>query len=390
MIRWAVTALAAAIGFTVEWLSWDGDSLTRWGTELPAALIIGADIAALTAAALAWRKPWTGIGVAISLASVLLIVTPAWQPFTAVLIACFIAGRLLPATEARLALAISAVPLLLGHWSTTQRLWPDHPGELMLFGGLWLAVLAAIWGVGRMLHRSSARVISLERSLEEAERVARVTERRAIARDLHDIVGHSLAGILLQASGARALARAAGPGSVKAQERVSTALGHIEGTAHQAMRELHRLLGTMHADDGAGTEDGSPSLGGIAYLGDLIETTRAGGIEVRLSGTGHPQPLDRSVDLAVYRCVQEGLANVMKHAGAGARVQISIDWGAELVVELCSSGGNANRMAVDRIQLSGGFGLAGLAERLASVGGTLGAGPAEDGFHLQARIPLAT
>ncbi|MFT3876456.1 MAG: histidine kinase [Propioniciclava sp.] len=388
-MRWAITVVAAVTGFMVEWVSWDGGTTTRWGAHVPVAVFVGADLLAIAAAVMAWRRPRLGQAIAVSLSLALAVSMPEWQPFTATVISCFVMGRLGSPRQALVGLGVSIVAIMTTQWSTLVRMKEFDP----FFGGLgyvlWLGVLVGPWAVGRMINRASARMVSLERSLEEAERAARLAERRIVARDLHDIVAHSLAGILLQASGARALTVAAGPPAGSTQERVSTALGHIESAAHQALRELHRLLDALQAAEATDLHDAGERLGGLAHLDDLIDPTRANGIDVQVRETGQPRPLDRSVDLAVYRCIQEGLANVMKHAGPGAQVRISIDWGSELAVDVLSSGGNSGAAPAARLRVSGGHGLAGLTERLASVGGTFEATQEVEGFRLRARIPLA-
>ncbi|MGH3756015.1 MAG: sensor histidine kinase, partial [Pseudonocardiaceae bacterium] len=209
-------------------------------------------------------------------------------------------------------------------------------------------------------------------------------ERRRIARELHDIVSHSVTVIVLQAAGA---ARIADTNFAQ----VTQSLAHIETTGKQAMGELRRLLGVLEADDPPSQPAGTSDLGpqpGLADVTKLLTSLRATGMPVTVHVTGTPRNLDPSVDLAAYRIVQEGLTNVLKHAGKDSNPHLRLRWDTHnLLIQIDN---DTNPAQAHRSQaLSVGRGLAGLRERAHAAGGHLHAGPHDSGYRLTATVPLA-
>jgi signal transduction histidine kinase len=232
---------------------------------------------------------------------------------------------------------------------------------------------------------SQRHVQHLEREREtvrEAEAVA--AERRRIARELHDIVSHAVTVIVLQAAGA---ARVAATDFAQ----VTQSLAHIETTGKQAMAELRRLLGVLEAGDPTRYTVGLGELGpqpGLADVTELLTTLQATGMPVTVHIEGTPRNLDPSVDLAAYRIVQEGLTNVLKHAGKDSNPQLRLSWKTQnLLIQIDN---DTNPTQAHRGQtLSVGRGLVGLRERVHAAGGNLHAGPHHHGGHrLTATIPL--
>lgn len=396
LIRWLVTAVLVVAGFAFELTLWGttadvglgGTVELRWGGELSSWVALGLSAVSSVFAVLAWWRATAGFVVAVSISLALAVAVPSSEPFVAVLIALFILARCRPAAVAALGLALTVVVFALNAWNSLGWTSLADFSSMALHFVLWFLIALTTWTVGRTLQRADHKMVALERSLAEAHQAARVGERRAIARDLHDIVAHSVAGILLQAGGARALIGVGGLAESPTQERVEVALGHIESSAHQALRELHRLLKTMRAADVAAGDEGE-RLGGLGHIEELIAPARAAGVQVEVEENGDPRRLDRSIDLAAYRCVQEGLANAMKHAGAGSKLTIRLNWGPELVVDMLSSGDRPGWVPANSRRIPGGFGLVGLKERLDSVGGRLEARPETGGFRLLVSIPLA-
>ncbi|QYC38018.1 Sensor histidine kinase LiaS [Nonomuraea coxensis DSM 45129] len=258
-------------------------------------------------------------------------------------------------------------------------------GEIFWPGrGNWVGYLFAVGsavGVGQLVR---LRAELNERGRHEAADAAVREERRRIARELHDIVAHHITVITALVGGARATLP-------PEQEVTRNALKSAEQTAREAMTEMRLLLDVLRAGDvlrdgdliGAGGTGPDAATGvGAERLPALVEEARSAGLATSLTVTGEPVPLPAPVDLAVYRIVQEALTNTRKHA-AGARAGVRLAYEPEAVeVEVVDDG---------RATGSGtpGFGLGGMAERVALCGGRLSTGPhTGGGFRVHARIPL--
>lgn len=254
------------------------------------------------------------------------------------------------------------------------------------FVGITLAAPAVIaWALGLLRRSTRARWESLrERAARlEYERdqqavIAASTERARIAREMHDVVAHSLSIIVAQADGGR-YAAAASP------EAAVGALETIAGTARGALADTRRILGVLRGDAAADT---APQPGLVA-LDDLVGAVRESGLAIDVVTWGEPVQLTPAADLAVYRVCQESLTNVLKHAGAPGAVHARLDvaWhpGA-LVVQVDDDG----RGAACRDD-GAGNGVLGMRERVALFGGGLESGPRPGGgWRVKATLPLAT
>ncbi|NUR72011.1 MAG: sensor histidine kinase [Hamadaea sp.] len=190
--------------------------------------------------------------------------------------------------------------------------------------------------------------------------MAAQAERNRIARDLHDILGHSLAVMIVQAEGGAAVART-DPG------RAEAAFDAISASGREAMGQLRAAVGELR--------ESQPQL---ADLHQLVRTTQRTGLSVRLTERGRPRPTPAEVQVAAYRVVQEALTNVVKHAGATS-AEVLVDWTAGLRVSVSDDGRGAGTTA-------GGHGLTGLRERVGAVGGriSVGAGDQGKGFRVAA------
>ena len=250
----------------------------------------------------------------------------------------------------------------------------------VLVGGAYVLVLLVAAGIGRWQHASREHIRVLEQLREEEARLAVAAERLRVARELHDIVAHTVTVMVLQAAGARRV-MPVDPG------RADAALASVEEAGTLAMGELRRLLGVLRAGD-ASPGYGDPALRrGIGDLDGLAETVRAAGLHVDLTVSGRPGRLDPSVDLAAYRVVQEALTNTTKHVGPGAHVAVGLEWGGKTMVVTVRDDGKG--IQVSDARLSTGHGLLGLAERVSMVGGTLSAAAApEGGFRVTATLPV--
>jgi len=205
-------------------------------------------------------------------------------------------------------------------------------------------------------------------------------ERLRIARELHDIVAHSVTIMVLHAAGAKRVVRAD-------PDRAVDSLSTIEDAGQQAMGELRRLLALLRESD-EGDDRPEATVPGLAQVEHLLSSVRGSGVSASLEVTGEPRRLDASVDLAAYRLVQEAITNVSKHRGAGARVDVSIEWEPEKVTVAVEDDGIGVRMGA--LPSAGGHGLAGLRERIAIAGGDFSAGPTDaGGFRVAARLPMS-
>ena len=228
-----------------------------------------------------------------------------------------------------------------------------------------VVIIVAAWVAGRATRMASDRRVAAEVAADRAARVAVQEERARISRDLHDSLAHALTLITLQAGSARE--RADAPVSVEA-------LGNIERTGREALADMHRFLRLLSAPVG------DPP--GIAHLGDLVEGLRRHGLDVALD-LETTAPVPQSVSTAVYRVVQEGLTNALRHSDATAAT-VAVRGDARGVVAVVDSVGRPRRATVP----GSGRGLVGLRERLAAFGGSLDSCATTDGWRLEARIPL--
>lgn len=248
------------------------------------------------------------------------------------------------------------------------------PAVLMLLGGMvaWLGGQATRQrqDQSRMLHERAQR---LERERDLAAQIAIAEERTRIARDLHDVVAHSVSLIVVQAGAAR-MVRGQPP-------RAVAALRQVEASGRQALEELRLLLGLLGRDQEANL---APQPG-LAQLDTLAASVSSAGIPVQLHMTGSRRDLSPGLDLTAYRIIQEALTNTLKHApGASAEVHVDFRDG-ELRVEVLDTGGRTESTRPS----PGGHGLTGMRERVALYRGHLEAGPrAEGGFMIRARLPL--
>jgi signal transduction histidine kinase len=250
----------------------------------------------------------------------------------------------------------------------------------LIQNGAPIALLPAVAGVvvARRGELSRQQAASAERlAVEQDLRVASAAaeERSHVARELHDVVAHSVSVMVIQAGAAR-LTVADEPSTASAAVRVVVAAGR------EALTDLRRIMGILRGD--AGPDEG---LRGIARLKSLIERACAGGLITQLVVEGTAVELPADVDLVVYRVVQEALTNALRHAGpARACVRVSFGLGAVLVEvsNTCVAGGG-----VAEDPAGSGQGLRGMRERVSRYGGTLQAGGrADGGYEVRARIPL--
>jgi signal transduction histidine kinase len=225
------------------------------------------------------------------------------------------------------------------------------------------AVVAVVVGVTAQLVRE--RRVRIE---AQARRVA-AEERLRIARDLHDVLGHSLGGIAVQSSTGRLALDAGAPDAAR------DALVAIESASRESMREVREVLGVLR-------ESGTPGLEG---LDDLVGSSRAAGLTVQVARQGDLDGLPPDTSRTAYRVLQEALTNAAKHAGPGpVHVTVRRTTGL-LAVEVVDEGGSAPALRPDGPP---GHGLVGMRERVTAAGGTMAAGPGPDaGWRVRVELP---
>ncbi|MCP3782641.1 sensor histidine kinase [Micromonospora sp. A3M-1-15] len=233
----------------------------------------------------------------------------------------------------------------------------------------WVVVPFAVGVTVRLGRENAARSRT-----DEARRLADA-ERLRVAREVHDVVGHGLAAIHLQAEIALHLL-------ARKPEQAEAALTAISRTSKEALDELRVTLTVVRRDEAADERAPAP---GLAQLPQLRERLAGAGLPVAVEVAGAPRPLPVAVDLAAYRVVQEALTNVLRHAGpatATVRLQYAP---TEVAVEVTDTG----RGAAAPAGRPGGYGLAGMRERVTALGGSFAAGPASaGGFRVSATLPL--
>jgi signal transduction histidine kinase len=246
-------------------------------------------------------------------------------------------------------------------------------GAFVLIPGMVAAVaFAGIAVANRRAYAASVR----DRAEQDARR--RIDEERLrIARELHDVVAHTMATINVQA-GVAAHVLPTQP------EAAADALQAIKTASKEGLRELRAILNVLRQADDADPVQPAP---GTAQLDALIEGARRSGLQTTLTVSGEPYPLPAAVDLAAYRIVQESLTNVIRHAGpASAAVSLAYH-DDELRVDVSDTGHGPHASSTG----TPGHGLAGMRERAAAVGGSVQAGPRPGGgFLVAARLPIGS
>ncbi|MGB3633880.1 MAG: sensor histidine kinase [Rubrobacteraceae bacterium] len=246
-----------------------------------------------------------------------------------------------------------------------------------------VVVVAWTWGTMVRIRRDyvdglKERARQLEREKESQARVVAAEERARIAREIHDIVSHSLSAVVVMAEGASLKVRSE-------PERAEKAMVTVRDTGRNALAEMRRMLDVLR-DGETGSHAPQP---GIAQLGPLIEESRASGLPVEMTVQGEPVEVTAGVDLVVYRVVQEALTNARKHAGSSLRkVEVQLRYeGDSLEVQITDDGTGLG--AIPNSEPDGGHGLVGMQERVAAYGGKLRTGPRPGGgFEVVATLPI--
>jgi signal transduction histidine kinase len=359
--------------------------------------------AAMTALPLAARRIYP-IGAWLAIAVAIVAIHPIYLPPVALGTAVYAAYSAITHSRYRnLSIAVVSVVTIVVAVALGGQL-PRFPGRFTAVFAI-LAAGAAALGIRVLRRRLADSTARLRRAATEAKAAterALTAERARIASELHDVVTHNVSVMIVQAGAARKI-MALSPADAE------DALLAVEATGREAMTELRNLLGLL-SPAGDGSEESAPCPAGTAAapgagasspgasgpvpaalrpqpglgeLDSLIRRVSAAGLPVELAVGGAPRPLPPGADLAAYRVVQEGLTNVLRHAGA-ATATVSVDWGENLEITVSDDGhgGGAGSAAPGR-------GLLGLRERLTLYSGELAAGPRpEGGWQVRAVLPL--
>ncbi|MDN5571297.1 MAG: histidine kinase, partial [Propionibacteriaceae bacterium] len=304
----------------------------------------------------------------------------------AVPVVAYSVARWVPGYASRSVLVVGVFASVLGPMSwfgpTT-----GNASEDMLFWGACLGAVLTPYAIGRRAREVAGsrsndiraaeeryRLLLAER--EQQARLAEASARAVIARELHDIVAHSLSVMIVQAEGGRAA-------SVRKPEAADAALDTIAETGREALHEMRRIVGVLRAGPEA---EERPTYAPTPTLQDIPELVVRTSERARLVVHGQPGNVPSALALTIYRVIQEALTNFLKHAGPQARATVSLSYGPRSIIIDVQDDGEGVEDPTD----GGGNGLRGMYERVTSMGGTLRAGPRTNvpGFRVLATIPV--
>ena len=367
--RDVLIAAAVAAVFVLE----VGVSRSAHGPFLSDAAFYGA-----AAACLAWRRIHpisAGVGVllfALAASALGTGVTHVAAALVLLVLPAYAVGHESPGRRALAGIALFAGLMVVDTMVADGHFKVDDVG---FPAGIQIASFA----IGRLLRTRAqiTRTLADEEARIELDRERRAqaavgAERTRIAREMHDVIAHTMAIMVVQAGAARSVL-------ARDPEAAVRSLETVEETGRLALAELRRMLGFLR-EDAAAQLAPQPTLD---ELDGLIARAREAGLPVDLHVEGEPYELDGGAELAAYRIVQEALTNTLKHAGAGARARVSLRWAPDgLELAIVDDGGAGTDVG------GSGQGLVGMRERVAMLGGELTAQPRPDGgFAVRARIP---
>lgn len=382
--RWTRRPFAVDVAFAgVVWFLAVMLPLQSYWQSQGSALVIGT----LLVAPLAWRRraPVQAAAVVVVAGLLELVFSPDFLVANvAVLLMVYALAAYAPRWAAQAGLAIGFAGAAL---AATR--YFGYGDDLFVFlantGAIAVSVVTA-WALGNLRRARLEKVVALEERAQLLElerdqemRLAATTERARIARELHDVVAHSLSVVIAQADGGR-YAGKTDPGAA------TGALEAIAATGRQALTDMRSLLGVLREGGG---EEYAPQPD-VAAIPALVEDVRGSGLDVDLIVEGEPQPMPAGPQLAAYRIVQESLTNVLKHAGPASRAWVRLQWrpdGLELSVLDDGRGASAAMVSSD----GDGQGLRGMQERARLHRGRLEAGPRHGGgFGVHAALPYGS
>jgi signal transduction histidine kinase len=279
----------------------------------------------------------------------------------------FVIGRSASSTGASVAL------VLLAMLAPVAASLIQDPSEISV--GIWILGIAFPWVIARAARRQGELVAQLEATRRELAQQALLVERRRVARDVHDFVGHGLAAVMLQLTSARHVLHRDPAGAEEA-------LRSAEEVGRRSMRELRRTVALLRSDE----EAVGPPLPSASEIAARVDDARAGGLAVELQMRGDHSEIPPRVGVALYRIAQEALANAARHAPR-ARTVLSLEVGRGRACLIADTSGPTVAAPAGEPERAR-YGLVGMRERAAALGGELTAGPTADGWRVICTLPL--
>jgi signal transduction histidine kinase len=250
----------------------------------------------------------------------------------------------------------------------------QDPSEVAV--GIWIVAIAFTWVLGRAVARQERLGVELEGTRRQLAEQALLSERRRIARDVHDFVGHGLAAVMLQVTSARHVLRR---DAAAAEDALRTA----EEVGRRNMQELRRTVALLRSDDESDIAGLVPTASEIPTL---VDQARAGGLAVELHTRGDLSRVPPGVGLAVYRIAQEALANAARHAPR-ARTMLGLEVGNGRIALVAETSGPVVAGSASERERPR-YGLIGMQERATALGGDFSAGPTSDGWRVKCELPV--
>jgi signal transduction histidine kinase len=351
------------------------------GTLLPV-------LALLLPAGLLRRHPLPALALMLAGSWLVTVTAQVWGVAYAQVLAVDVALAVTAAARSRrlwlaaVAVVVAVQVAAVGFYATGDQLYRSTVAIVVLTG-------VAAWAIGNSVRQRSEHAAAIT---AQATEQAVTAERLRIARDLHDLIAHSIGIIAIQAGmGARVIDRR--------PNEARLALRTIEATSRETLAGLrHTLVSLRRPANGAGSDTIRDAAGqappqdrapGLADLDRLVESTADAGVRVELGWRGIRRPLPPEIELSAYRIVQEALTNARRHA-PGSRVRVDLNYlGDRLAVRVTNDNSAAPPTSVDNRTKVMGHGLVGMRERATMLGGRFAAGPrTEGGFAVQADLPV--
>lgn len=350
--------------------------------------VVGGLLLASVSVPLLWRRrrPLTVLGIVTVVSLGWFMIPYVAEPpiehfnasFFAFVVSLYSAGLYSASKKASVVAALMALGVVLTAVAFLDEEFKSNP-RAFFFNASIVTVFFYVGYIGRVrrdyLEERAARI---EREREEETRRGVARGRARIARELHDVIAHSVGLMTVQAGAANLV-------SGKNPDAALASLSSIERTGRQAQGELRRLLGVLRTE---GDEDGELTpQPGLDRLDELVAEVEEAGVDVAVTVEGDLQDLPTALGLSAYRILQEGLTNVVKHAGRQARSDVIVKrTPEELVLEIADDG---RGISAGKSRMPGGHGLIGMRERVAVFGGRMSMGPrGGGGFYVRIEIPL--